>query len=95
VYWDRHPADTAPIVVPPAGWAGIDLLAPQPSGWVYPQITTGLRFPDLAASPQFERLVEMAVATIRRLAPLDSLHPDGGRNRKQWALCRDMLMRVC
>jgi AcrR family transcriptional regulator len=54
----------------------------------------GRLLPDLAASPDFERVVEMAVATIRGLALLDTLHPDGRRNRKQWAFCRDMLVRM-
>jgi hypothetical protein len=45
VYWEAHPADTAPIVVPAAGWAAIDLiLAPQPPGWFYGQIDKGLKF---------------------------------------------------
>ena len=36
----------------------------------------------------FERLVENAVATVRGLALLDTLHPGGERNRQQWAVCR-------
>ncbi len=49
-------------------------------------------FPDLARRPDFEHHVEMAVATARGLALLDTLHPGGKRNRKQWAFCRDRLV---
>jgi AcrR family transcriptional regulator len=51
-------------------------------------------FPDLVDRPDFERLVEMAVATVRGLALLDTLHPDGRRNRKQWPYCRAMLVEL-
>jgi AcrR family transcriptional regulator len=51
-------------------------------------------FPDLAARPSFEPLVEMAISTIRGLALLDTLHPDGARNRKQWPSCRAMLVTL-
>ena len=49
-------------------------------------------FPELADRPDFERLVELAVATVRGLALLDTLHPGGERNRKQWPSCRAMLV---
>jgi AcrR family transcriptional regulator len=48
-------------------------------------------FPDSAGRADFERRVELAVATIRGLALLDTLHPGSGRNRKQWAFCRAQL----
>jgi len=51
-------------------------------------------FPEQAARPDFERLVEMAVATVRGLALLDTLHPTGSRNRKQWPYCRAMLISL-
>jgi AcrR family transcriptional regulator len=51
-------------------------------------------FPDLAARPDFDRLVEMAIATIRGLALLDTLHPSGARNRKQWTDCRARLVAL-
>jgi len=49
-------------------------------------------FPDLAARPDFDHHIEMAVATARGLALLDTLHPGGRRNRQQWAFCRDRLV---
>ena len=51
-------------------------------------------FPDLAEQPDFDRLIEMAVATMRGLALLDTLHPGAGRNRKQWAYCRARLVEL-
>lgn len=51
-------------------------------------------FPDRADRRDFERLVEMSVATIRGLALLDTLHPGDERNRKQWAYCRAQLVRL-
>jgi AcrR family transcriptional regulator len=51
-------------------------------------------FPELAARPDFERLIEMSVATIRGLALLDTLHPGDERNRKQWAFCRAQLVQL-
>ena len=51
-------------------------------------------FPDLCARPDFERLIEMSVATIRGLALLDTLHPGEKRNRKQWAFCRAQLVQM-
>ncbi len=51
-------------------------------------------FPDLAARPDFERHIEMAVATARGLALLDTLHPGGSRNRRQWEFCRAQLVEL-
>jgi AcrR family transcriptional regulator len=51
-------------------------------------------FPGLAERPDFERLIEMAISTIRGLALLDTLHPSGARNRKQWPNCRAMLVAL-
>ena len=51
-------------------------------------------FPDTAARPDFEHLVEMAVATIRGLALLDTLHPGDGRNQRQWTYCRAQLVEL-
>jgi AcrR family transcriptional regulator len=51
-------------------------------------------FPDAAARPEFERLVELALATIRGLVVLDTLHADGARARKQWASCRTQLVAL-
>jgi AcrR family transcriptional regulator len=57
------------------------------------QITRRL-FPDLAERPDFDHLVEMAAATMRGLALLDTLHPGAGRNRKQWSYCRERLVAL-
>ncbi|MCW2986480.1 MAG: TetR/AcrR family transcriptional regulator [Conexibacter sp.] len=51
-------------------------------------------FPDAAGRPDFERLVEMSVATIRGLTLLDTLHPGGDRARKQWPFCRASLVAL-
>jgi AcrR family transcriptional regulator len=51
-------------------------------------------FPDAADRPDFERLVEMSIATIRGLTLLDTLHPDGSRARKQWPFCRARLVEL-
>jgi AcrR family transcriptional regulator len=48
-------------------------------------------FPDLAGCPDFERLIELALAAIRGLIVLDTLHADGARASKQWPACRDQL----
>jgi AcrR family transcriptional regulator len=45
-------------------------------------------FPGIADESEFEGLVQFAVATVRGLAVLDTLHPDGQRNREQWAHIR-------
>ena len=51
-------------------------------------------FPALASSRDFEGLVQQAVATVRGLAMLDTLHPDGERNRQQWQFCRARLAEL-
>ena len=57
------------------------------------QVTRRL-FGELAEQPDFDRRVEMAVATIRGLALLDTLHPGGSRNRRQWGYCRARLVEL-
>jgi len=49
-------------------------------------------FPTLAGQPDFDRLIELAISTIRGLALLDTLHPGDGRNRKQWLYSRARLV---
>jgi AcrR family transcriptional regulator len=49
-------------------------------------------FPELAEQEDFDHLIEMAAATMRGLALLDTLHPGEGRNRKQWGYCRERLI---
>lgn len=51
-------------------------------------------FPDLASRPSFDGLVEMAVATMRGLALLDTLHPGSGRSAQQWRFCRERLVEL-
>jgi AcrR family transcriptional regulator len=51
-------------------------------------------FPELAEHPDFDRLIEMAAATMRGLAVLDMLHPGSARNRKQWTYCRARLVAL-
>jgi len=51
-------------------------------------------FPQIADAPDFERLIELALATARGLALLDTLHPSGDRNRKQWTYCRARLVEL-
>ncbi|HEX4465838.1 MAG TPA: TetR/AcrR family transcriptional regulator [Solirubrobacteraceae bacterium] len=51
-------------------------------------------FGELAERPGFDRLIELSAATMRGLALLDTLHPGGSRNRKQWDFCREMLVRM-
>jgi AcrR family transcriptional regulator len=48
-------------------------------------------FPEAATRPDFDRLLELALATMRGLVVLDTLHPEGRRARKQWAFCRERL----
>ena len=57
------------------------------------QVTRRL-FGELAERPDFDRLIEMAVATMRGLALLDTLHPGGTRNRRQWSFCRAQLVEL-
>lgn len=49
---------------------------------------------DVADRPDFERLVELSLATIRGLVVLDTLHPDGDRARRQWEFCRARLAKL-
>jgi AcrR family transcriptional regulator len=51
-------------------------------------------FPDAAARPDFEHLIELALAAIRGLVVLDTLHPGGARAAKQWESCRDQLVTL-
>jgi AcrR family transcriptional regulator len=51
-------------------------------------------FAELAERPGFERLLEMATATMRGLALLETLHPGSGRNRRQWTYCRERLVEL-
>jgi AcrR family transcriptional regulator len=51
-------------------------------------------FGELAERAGFEHLVELAAATMRGLALLDTLHPGGARNRKQWEFCRAQLVQL-
>jgi AcrR family transcriptional regulator len=51
-------------------------------------------FPATADQPDFDRLIELAVSTIRGLALLDTLHPGDGRNRKQWRYSRARLVEL-
>ncbi len=51
-------------------------------------------FGEVAERPGFDRLIEMAHATMRGLALLDTLHPGGGRNRRQWPDCRERLVTM-
>jgi len=51
-------------------------------------------FPELAERGDFDHLIELAVATIRGLALLDTLHPGGGRNRRQWPYSRARLLEL-
>jgi AcrR family transcriptional regulator len=51
-------------------------------------------FGELAEQPGFDRTIEMAAATMRGLALLDTLHPGAGRNRRQWPFCRARLVAL-
>jgi AcrR family transcriptional regulator len=51
-------------------------------------------FPAIAGKPDFDRLVELAVSTIRGLALLDTLHPGDARNRTQWRYSRARLVEL-
>lgn len=48
-------------------------------------------FPAAAEREDFARLIEMAVATMRGLALLDTLNPGSTRNARQWRFCREHL----
>jgi AcrR family transcriptional regulator len=51
-------------------------------------------FPDLAGKPDFEKLIEMALATMRGLALLNTLSPGTDRAAKQWASIRAELVAL-
>jgi AcrR family transcriptional regulator len=51
-------------------------------------------FAELAERPGFERSLEMATATMRGLALLETLRPGSGRNLKQWTYCRERLVEL-
>ena len=51
-------------------------------------------FPRSLRPRDFEGLVQHALATARGLALLDTLDPDGDRNRKQWVFCRPRLAEM-
>lgn len=51
-------------------------------------------FPGLVDRDDFDRLVVMAVATVRGLALLDTFQPDAGRNAGHWPACRAMLVQL-
>jgi AcrR family transcriptional regulator len=51
-------------------------------------------FGEIAERPGFDRLLEMATATMRGLALLDTLHPGSARNSRQWPYCRARLVAM-
>ena len=51
-------------------------------------------FGELAERPGFDGLLEMAAATMRGLALLDTLQPGGRRNSRQWPCCRAQLVEM-
>jgi AcrR family transcriptional regulator len=51
-------------------------------------------FGELAETPGFDGLLEMAAATMRGLALLDTLQPGGRRNSRQWPYCRARLVEL-
>jgi AcrR family transcriptional regulator len=51
-------------------------------------------FGELAERRGFDHLIEMAAATMRGLALLDTLNPGAGRNRRQWPYCRALLVAM-
>jgi AcrR family transcriptional regulator len=51
-------------------------------------------FGEIAEQPGFDRLLELATATMRGLALLDTLNPGGARNRRQWPYCRERLVAM-
>ena len=51
-------------------------------------------FGELAERADFGRLMELAHATMRGLALLDTLQPGGERNRRQWRYCRARLVEM-
>jgi AcrR family transcriptional regulator len=51
-------------------------------------------FGAIAEQPDFDRLIELAISTIRGLALLDTLQPGDGRNRRQWRYSRARLVEL-
>jgi AcrR family transcriptional regulator len=51
-------------------------------------------FGEVARQPGFDGLLEMATATMRGLALLDTVNPGAGRNRRQWPFCRARLVEM-
>jgi AcrR family transcriptional regulator len=51
-------------------------------------------FGELAECEGFDRMIELAHATMRGLALLDTLTPGGERNRRQWPYCRARLVEM-
>jgi AcrR family transcriptional regulator len=51
-------------------------------------------FGDLADRDDFDRRLDMAAATIRGVALLDTLQPGQGRGAKQWGYCREELIKL-
>lgn len=48
-------------------------------------------FPEQSADAAFQRAIELALATMRGLALLDTLHPGESRGAQQWKTCREQL----
>jgi AcrR family transcriptional regulator len=48
-------------------------------------------FPEAATRPDFDALIELSIATMRGLAVLDTLQPEGNRAQHQWSFCRTRL----
>jgi len=51
-------------------------------------------FGEVARQPGFDGLLEMATATMRGLALLDTVNPGAGRNRRQWPFARARLAEL-
>ncbi len=51
-------------------------------------------FGELTERPGFDEKLELAVATIRGLALLNTLQPRGTRGAKQWEYCREQLTEL-
>lgn len=51
-------------------------------------------FPQAGERPDFERLIEFSISTIRGLTLLDTLHPGRERSRRQWPFFRARLAEL-
>lgn len=51
-------------------------------------------FPDQADRPDFDRLVQLSIATARGLTLLDVVRPGADRNSRQWERLRPLLVRL-